>query len=437
MTFSNITISDNWKVIKLGGTSQSKIGYDKLIDILKNDTNNYYIIVLSAVSTVTNLLEKYVKTLEKKYLLEVKEKNINLTKDLDLDMDNIITDMLDLELILNSDENMYSSSKIIGTGECISTRIFYEYIQKCLPSEKIQLLSSYDFIRSKKESFKIYQSVEFEGSLNMFTEKYNNSRIVICQGFIASTPSNKTILLGRGGSDTTGSLVANMVTAKEYQVWTDVDGIYYVDPRIIKESKNVKEISYELALEISSMGAKIMHPYSILPCAIKNIPIIVRNTFNLDGSSTVIQNAKLIDEKNNIFFAVQKNITLFKIVSMNMWNAYGFSADIFRIFERIGIDVNIITTSQFSIYTTTDEKNNLKIKQALSELSELYTTEIISDREIVSIISPDIKNYMNKIDYTKINYDIIHFGSNNITINFVSDKNNSNDLIKMLYNTFY
>ena len=435
MTFSNVSIPPRWVVVKLGGTSQCKVGYDKLINIIKNDINTFYIIVLSAVNGVTNLLEQYIKTLERKYIVQVKEKNLILNNILNLNLENEIDKML--ELSLNPEENMYSSSKIIGTGECISTKIFYQYVKSILKDETIQLMSSYDFIKSKKETFKIYQSVEFEGIFSKFANNYDGSRIVICQGFIASTPSDKTILLGRGGSDTTGSLIANMITAKEYQVWTDVDGIYYADPRIITDAKNVNEISYELAQEISSMGAKIMHPYSILPCAIKNVPIIVRNTFNLEGSSTTIKSSSLVDEKNNIFFAIQKNITLFKIVSMNMWNAYGFSADIFRIFERISIDVNIITTSQFSIYTTTDEKDTLKIKQAVSELSEKYNTEIINNCEIVSIIAPDIKKYMNQIDYQKINSNIIHIGSNGTTINFVVDKLESTNIIELLYNKFY
>ena len=434
MTFGHQVISQNWKVIKLGGTSQSKIGYDNLIDLLKTNNEYNFAIVLSAVSGVTNLLELYVKTLDNKYLDSVKEKNINLIKELNLDnFDELISEMFESFSFNLLEDTMYNKSKIIGFGECLSTKIFHTYLNRTYVDDHGQLMNSYDFIKSKKESFKLYQNLEFEGNFTKFTEKYDgSSRIIICQGFIASTPGNKTILLGRGGSDTSGSLIANMLTAIEYQVWTDVDGIYFVDPRIINNSKNVKTISYDLAQEISSMGAKIMHPYSILPCAIKNIPIIVRNTFNLGGCFTVIEK-HLYDINNDIFFAIQKNITLFKIFSVNMWNAYGLTADIFRIFEKIGIDINIITTSQFSIYVTTDEKDNLKIQQALLELSESYKTEIIETRSIVSIMANNVKKYMAKINYDCIESDIIHIGSNGMTINFVVDQKDSCDIVTELY----
>ena len=117
---------------------------------------------------------------------------------------------------------------------------------------------------------------------------------------------------------------------KKVIMGTDVDGIYTADPRIFSStSKLVEKIDYELIQEIASMGAKVMHPLSIKPCADKNIPIFVKNTFNDKAIGTKITN--LNESKDytelTIFYAIQKNETLFRIKSLDMWNSFGFLND--------------------------------------------------------------------------------------------------------------
>lgn len=218
----------HWKVIKLGGTSQCITGYNNLIEEIKNSSDKI-IVVLSAVKGVTNLLEKFTDTNEYKYIEDVKSLNKKLYDELikDNNFDELFNNIVNVKYC-NGDCDIYERSRIIGMGEVLSTNIFYNYIRKTI---NVQLLNCYNFIKSKEETFELYQSVEFEGDIDKFNEMYDNSKVVVCQGFIASTQTNKTILLGRGGSDTTGSIIANMLNAYEYQNWTDVDGIYYVDPK--------------------------------------------------------------------------------------------------------------------------------------------------------------------------------------------------------------
>jgi aspartate kinase len=131
--------------------------------------------------------------------------------------------------------------------------------------------------------------------------------------------------------------------------------------------------------------------------------------------------------------ASQKNITLFKITSMSMWNSYGFVYDIFKIFSDKKVNVNIITTSQFTISTTTDEKDESILNELYEDLKESYEVEIIKSRSIVSIVSNNLNDIINKIDITKFEKDIIHFSSNNLTLSFVIDEEKTNDIIKLLH----
>ncbi len=423
----------NKVVYKLGGTSQCKKGYDKLIKIIK-ENNNINFIVLSAVSGVTNNLIKFTETKDTSYIQKVIDLNNKLIAELEIDP--VFAHYLYEELKNLSKEyissfdmtDIYKKSELIGYGEVLSTTIFEMYC--VLHDLEPKLLNSYDYIFSKKEIYQCNSSVEFYADDDKLTNlnKLSSNKIFILQGFIASTPSNKKIILGRGGSDTTGALVAKAVNAKYYEVWTDVDGIYTGDPRVFPNSYLVENINYDLVQELSAMGAKVMHPLSIKPCYDVNIPIIVKNTFS-DSNGTTISNQI---NSNDMFYAIQKSQTVFKITSLDMWNSYGFITDIFRRFSENRIDVNIVTTSQFSISATTSETNKYKLLEIQDNLREKYDVEMKMDCTIFSFVTHNIKNIFNKFNFSDINTEIIHISDNNMTLNIVLT-NFSSEIINKIY----
>jgi aspartate kinase len=425
------------KVIKFGGTSQSVIGYKKLVEIINQTilTDEKLVIVLSAVSGVTNLLEKFLETKEKKYIDEVILKNIKFVDELNKEfpsnkifIDYIFKLLFTFVSDYETNNNVYLKAKIIGYGEIISTHILYQLVQNLSDKKKIILGNSYDYIKSSKETSKLYPCVEFYCSDDILLYLKNN-QILITQGFIASTPSSKTIILGRGGSDTTGALIANKLDATEYQVWTDVNGIFSADPNWIINAKLMNEVNYEIVQEMAGMGAKVMHPYSILPCKQKNIPIKIFNTFNNNEKNTIINNS------NEKVFCVtsQKNVTLFKITSLCMWNGYGFVYDIFKIFSDKKININIITTSQFSISTTTDEKDNNILKEVFEDLSEKYQVEMTNNNSIVSLVTNNLEELDKYIYLPKIEYEIIHYSPNHLTKSYVVHEDKTNNIIRIIH----
>jgi diaminopimelate decarboxylase/aspartate kinase len=426
------------RVIKLGGTSQSLKGYTKIMEII-NDTikeNKKIVIVLSAVSGVTNLLEKYVLTKDCNLIDDVINKNKLLIIDLNqsfkikINIDNTILNLKVLVNKYNETDDVHIKAAIIGYGEVLSTNILYELIT-LIPGTKqdrVKLGNSYNYIKSKKETSKLYPSLEFYCD-NSIVKEFDNCNVLITQGFIASTPSNKTILLGRGGSDTTGALIANTLEAEEYQVWTDVDGIYTADPRVVKDAQLMKKVKYEIVQEMAGMGAKVMHPYSILPCQEKKIPIKIYNTFSGNKENTII-----CDSDDKVFcVTVQKDVTLFKITSLSMWDSYGFVYDIFKRFSDKKVNVNIITTSQFSISTTTDEKDKNILNELYEDLSEIYQVEMTHNKGIISLVTNDMNtnDKLGCIKYDK--YELIHYSPNNLTKSYVINQNDSNELINEMH----
>lgn len=453
-----------YHVVKLGGTSQCKAGYLNLLKVAKSfneSDKDSLIVVLSAVSNVTNLLVSYSESFTS-YDIDIinhsiKSKYINLIKALFEEDEEAYKCILQRFTIFYNSffeevqltecsnqieiEKMSLKSQIIGFGEVLSTFVLSEYFT--YNNVENTVIDAYKFIVNKEESYRIYPITEFVADLDLFSHEISGispKSIIITQGFIGRTPSGQKVLLGRGGSDTTGSLIASMLDAKEYQVWTDVNGIYSCDPRIISDAKPVKYIDYKLAQEISSMGAKVMHPLSIYPCEKKNIPIYVKNTFDIDGDFTIIHSINKFSSSSSnssTFIASQKNITVFKITSLNMWGAYGFVSNVFELFTKKNIDVNIITTSQFQICTTTDFSDKLKLFELKFELSKNYDVEMIDNCEIVSVVSDSIQDTLKNINFKyiqdKLNSHIIHIGSNSMTLNIVCDKKHVTELYNYLY----
>jgi aspartate kinase len=427
-------------VYKLGGTSQCKQGYDRLISEIKNifseEKHPKIFIILSAVSGVTNNLVKFTETKDNMYIDKVLELNYKLINELKLSeslFDSIKNKLLELCSNYAKSFDMtdiYEKSEIIGYGEVFSTNIFYHYADSDYDFKynSLTLHDSYEYIKSKKEIFQCNSVTEFYADFDKFDNFNTESDINIFQGFIGSTPSGKKVLLGRGGSDTTGALIAAAVSAKYYEVWTDVDGIYTADPRIFN-AKLIDKIDYELIQELASMGAKVMHPLSIKPCLDTNIPIYVKNTFNQSAIGTTITNLNGCKLNDVYFCAIQKNETLFKIRSLDMWNSVGFLNDIFRQFTENNINVNIVTTSQFSVSATTNEQNKYKLYELRQKLLDKYDVNMLMDCYVISIVKRniDIKNIFNKIQI--INPEIIHISDNNMTLNIVSRNFNPIDYI--------
>ena len=135
-------------------------------------------------------------------------------------------------------------------------------------------------------------NVDLEKSYKLTSDCFKGKTLSIMGGFIGSTSDGKTTTLSRGGSDYTASLVGAALDASVIEIWTDVDGIMTEDPKKIKDALLIPEITYEKAEEMAYNGAKVIHPKTIRPAVLKNIPIYVKNTFNPTGSGTKISNGK-------------------------------------------------------------------------------------------------------------------------------------------------
>jgi aspartate kinase len=198
-----------------------------------------------------------------------------------------------------------------------------------------------------------------------------DKQIVVTQGFICRNPRGEVDNLKRGGSDYTASLIGGAISAEEIQIWTDIDGMHNNDPRIVKRTFPVRELTFEEAAELAYFGAKILHPSTITPAKMRGVPVRLKNTMEPSAPGTVISASQSVNAEIKAI-AAKDNITAIYIHSTRMLNAYGFLRKVFDVFEKFKTPVDMITTSEVSVAVTIDNSEHLEsITKMLSQFADL------------------------------------------------------------------
>ena len=379
------------KVVKFGGTSVGSA--ERMFSVAKLiKSSEPRIVVLSAVSGTTNSLveisaglykgdkdgaNKLIDALHDKYKVLVKE----LLKTADgLKKGNELIDE-HFEYIRNFTKDLFTiheEKAILAQGELISTALFHYYLEE--NGEKSVLLPALNFMRTDEEGEPDLNYIS--DNLKRELKNYTNDKLFITQGYICRNAFGEIDNLKRGGSDYTASLVGAAIEAEEIQIWTDIDGMHNNDPRIVKKTFPIEELSFDEAAELAYFGAKILHPSSVLPARLKNIPVRLLNTMQPEAKGTLISqkssggNIKAVAAKDGIY--------AIKIRSGRMLMAYGFLRSVFEIFERYKTPIDMITTSEVAVSLTIDEPKNLDA--IIAELKNFATVEVDKDQSIVCVV---------------------------------------------------
>ncbi|HEY5906557.1 MAG TPA: aspartate kinase, partial [Vicinamibacteria bacterium] len=196
--------------------------------------------------------------------------------------------------------------------------------------------------------------------------------VPLLPGFIGATAAGVATTLGRGGSDWSASLFGALLDAEEIQIWTDVDGMLTVDPRVVPAARPVPEVSFAEAAELAYFGAKVLHPATIRPAVDKGIPVRVLNTLNpaAPGTRIVADAAGAVGSPRALAF--KKGLHVVLIREPRMLGAHGFLARVFEVFALHRTSVDLIATSEVSVSLTVDEPSSLPAIQAdLAELGDV------------------------------------------------------------------
>lgn len=194
----------------------------------------------------------------------------------------------------------------------------------------------------------------------------NTGLVPVIGGYVGATTGGVTTTLGRGGSDYSAAIVGAALEADEIQIWTDVDGMLTADPRLIADAHVVSHLSFAEASELAYFGAKVLHPSTILPAMTKGIPVRILNSRNAAAPGTLITATRPDDGRPVTAVASKRQVTVVDIASTRMLMAHGFLRQLFAVFERHAISVDVVTTSEVSVSVTVDDVRRLN--QAIAEL---------------------------------------------------------------------
>jgi aspartate kinase len=274
--------------------------------------------------------------------------------------------------------------ELVAEGELLSTQLFQAYlVEEGVPST---LLPALDFMRIDADN-----EPEIQVTKQILADMlpvHDDKQIIVTQGFICRNPRGEVDNLKRGGSDYTASLIGGAVQADEIQIWTDIDGMHNNDPRIVKNTFPVRELTFDEAAELAYFGAKILHPSTITPARMFGVPVRLKNTMEPAAPGTLIADRpESANRSSEVFKAVaaKDGITALYIHSTRMLNAYGFLRRIFEIFEKYKTPVDMLATSEVSVSVTID--NTERLQEISDELSTFCTLEEPDhDQTIICIV---------------------------------------------------
>ncbi|MGE6219204.1 aspartate kinase [Nubsella zeaxanthinifaciens] len=379
------------KILKFGGTSVgSPERMKKLLDII--DPSERQIVVLSAMSGTTNNLVEISNAL----LKEDKKKGIELINTLKEKYDAVVVELLPegefreqgqevidyhFNFLLNLANNLFTAIEdkvVLAQGELLSTTLYHVYLKSInVPSV---LLPALDFMKIDEDNEPVIPFTT--ENLTPLLEANPDNKLFITQGFICRNSFGEVDNLRRGGSDYTASLLGAAILAEEVQIWTDIDGMHNNDPRIVKGTKPIANLSFDEAAELAYFGAKILHPQSVFPAQKYKIPVRLLNTMEPKALGTVISTES---EKGKIkSIAAKDGITAIKIQSSRMLLAYGFLRKVFEVFERYKTPIDMITTSEVAVSLTIDFTDNLD--KIIDELNAFGSVELDRNLTIVCVV---------------------------------------------------
>lgn len=379
------------KVLKFGGTSVGSVENMRAVMQLITD-GNQKLVVLSAMSGTTNSLVEIANYLQKKnkdaarqVISQLEQKYYKVVNDLYTTEDKkekgkaIVSGIFQtIKSITSGEFSEVSENTIVAQGELLSTAMFTELMLE--NGYKAKYLPALDFMRIDRD--KAADLYFIRENIVKVLDASEPVDYYITQGFICRNANDDIDNLQRGGSDYTATLIGAAIDSEEVEIWTDIDGFHNNDPRFVENTKKIDQLSFDEAAELAYFGAKILHPQTVLPAKLQNIPVRLKNTMNPSDPGTLIASESSGHGIKAV--AAKDGITAIKIRSYRMLNAYGFLKNVFEIFEFFKTPIDMISTSEVSVSLTIDNVKHLN--EIVSELKEYGEVEVDSDLTIACIV---------------------------------------------------
>jgi diaminopimelate decarboxylase/aspartate kinase len=456
--------ASSYVVLKFGGTSVATAArWQTILDEAKKRTGAGLrpIVVCSAVTKMTDALERTLKDAVadaphwREGVAAIRARHATLAADLGISVDVAAAELDEVERLATGANLLREASprlvaRMMSLGEMLSTRLGAAWMtQQGLNTTWVDartcLTAATDPRRSDANN--ILNADVVDDADPALAARFDalfaaGSSCVVTQGFIANDSSGATVLLGRGGSDTSAALFAAKVQATRCEIWTDVPGVFTADPRLLPQARLVKQASYGEAQEIASMGAKVLHPRAIPPCRRWRIPMEVRWTDRPDSERTTVLGGELTGEGQVKSITHKRGVVLVSMETGGMWQQVGFLADVFTCFKNRGLSVDIVSTSEMNVTATLDAAANVLDDATLAgleaELSQFCQVRIVRGCATVSLVGRRIRAILHQLApalavFEEQKVHLVSQAASDLNLTFVVDEAHAERLVRELH----
>lgn len=392
-------------VAKFGGTSVANFdAMTSCANIVTSDANTR-VVVLSASAGVTNYLVELANGCEKERREEILDavgtiqyniiEKLQNQSEVSAEIDELLQHIAALAESASLATSNALTDELICHGEMMSTKIFTQLLkERNFPAVWVDVR---DIVATNSNYGKAAPNDEKtqQQSDAIIKPLIAAGNVVITQGFIGRDDEGKTTTLGRGGSDYSAALLAEVLNANDVLIWTDVPGIYTTDPRVVPNAQRIDTMAFNEAAEMATFGAKVLHPATLLPAVRSNIPVYVGSSKAPEQGGTWVTR----DPQPRPTFraiALRRHQTLLTLSSLSMLHAQGFLANVFAILAKHKISVDVITTSEVSVALTLDKTGSassgadMLSKELLDELNAYCHVQVENDLALIAIIGNNL-----------------------------------------------
>jgi diaminopimelate decarboxylase/aspartate kinase len=337
-------------------------------------------------------------------------------------------------------------ARLMAEGELNSSTLGAHFLRSL--GLEVEWLDARDYLTSREQPIQTdwmrYHSAQCEPRPSAAVREALLARgsAFITQGFIARQGQGRTVLLGRGGSDTSASYFGALLGAGRVEIWTDVPGMFSANPKLVPDARLLRRLDYDEAQEIATTGAKVLHPRAIGPVREARVPLWIKDTERPALAGTEIVPEALQAAPSVKAVSLRNRITLVSMESIGMWQQVGFLADVFAIFKRHGLSVDLIGSAETNVTVSLDPSDNLLdagVLEALcSDLAQVCRVKVIAPCAAVTLVGRGMRAMMHRLGelLAEVGARRVHLvsqSSNNLNLTFVIDEADADGIVPMLH----
>jgi diaminopimelate decarboxylase/aspartate kinase len=419
------------------------------------------LVVCSALSGVSNQLEALlaaaVEGRHEEPLAAIERKHLELGSGLGLDAAALLRadfeelSRLALAASLLREAGPALKARVMAFGELISTRLGAAWLEsQGIPASwhdaRTSLVAREDPVAFGPRAY-LSATCDFERDEALIARLGElPGAAVITQGFIARNAEGQTVLLGRGGSDTSASYFAARLGAARCEIWTDVPGLFTANPSLLPSARLLRALDYDEAQEIASMGAKVLHPRSIPPVRRHGIPLHVLCTDRPEAPGTVISVVGAAGGPQVKAISSRRGITLVSMETVGMWQEVGFLARAFAVFAQHGLSIDSVSTSETNVTVSLDPGANVldpaTLGHLLRDLQAVCEPRLIAPTASLSLVGRGIRAILHELGpvleaFEELKVHLVTQSASDLNLTFLVDEDQSERLIRQLHGLLF